>query len=130
MKNKGFTLIELLAVIVILAILALIAIPAVSKQLSDSKDSLYNTQLLNIKSAAETWGADNLFKLPEDGNCITVTLGYLKDGGYLDISVNNPKTGEEFSDTDTFVNITKNGNSYFYEVKVTGDKCELVDEFI
>lgn len=130
MKNKGFTLIELLAVIVILAILALIAIPAVSKQLNDSKDSLYNTQLLNIKSAAETWGADNLFKLPEDGNCITVTLGYLKDGGYLDISVNNPKTGEEFSDTDTFVNISKSGNSYLYEVKVKGDKCELVDEFI
>ena len=130
MKDKGFTLIELLAVVVILALLALVTIPAVSKQLNNSKDSLYNTQILNIKSAAETWGADNLFKLPEDGNCITVTLGYLKDGGYIDTSVDNPKTGEKFSDNDTFVNIKKSGNSYIYEVKVNGNKCELVDESI
>lgn len=130
MKDKGFTLIELLAVIIILALLALIAIPAVSKQLNNSKDSIYDAQISSIKSAAETWGADNLFKLPEDGNCVTVTLGYLKDGGYIDINVNNPKTGEKFSDTDTFVNIKKSGNNYIYEVKVSGDKCELVDEFI
>ena len=92
--NKAFTLIELLAVMVILALLALIAIPSVSKQMENSKDSLYNTQISNIKEAAVTWGADHIFKLPEGDKCITLTLGYLKDLGYIDINVVNPKTGE------------------------------------
>lgn len=128
--NKAFTLIELLAVMVILALLALIAIPSVSKQMENSKDSLYNTQISNIKEAAVTWGADNIFKLPEGDKCITLTLGYLKDLGYIDINVVNPKTGEKFDDDMTFINITKNNNSYIYEVKTEGDKCELVDESI
>ena len=42
MKNKAFTLVELLAVITILALLALIALPAISKQMENSKDNLYN----------------------------------------------------------------------------------------
>ncbi len=128
--NKAFTLIELLAVMVILALLALIAIPSVSKQMENSKDSLYNTQISNIKEAAVTWGADHIFKLPEGDKCITLTLGYLKDLGYIDINVVNPKTGEKFDDDMTFINITKNNNSYIYEVKTEGNKCELVDESI
>ena len=130
MKKNAFTLIELLAAITILALLVLIAVPAVSKQLNDSKDTLYNSQILNIKTAAQAWGTDNLFKLPEDDTCVTVTLGYLKDLGYLDVSITNPKTGEEFSNTDTFVNIQKSDNSYTYEVKTSGDKCSLVDSSI
>ena len=130
MKKNAFTLIELLAAITILALLVLIAVPAVSKQLNDSKDTLYNSQISNIKTAAQAWGADNLFKLPEDDTCVTVTLGYLKDLGYLDVNITNPKTGEEFSNTDTFVNIQKSENSYTYEVKTSGDKCSLVDSSI
>ena len=130
MRRKGFTLIELLAAITILALLALIAIPTVSKQIKNGKNNLYNSQLINIKSAAEAWGADNLFKLQEDSRCITVTLGYLKELGYLDNSVKDVKKIEEFSDDDTFVNISKDGNHYIYEVKTSGEKCELVDENI
>lgn len=127
MKKNAFTLIELLAAITILALLVLIAVPAVSKQLDEGKNKLYNSQIENIKASAKAWGADNLFKLPEDDSCITITLGYLKDLGYLDVNIQNPKTGEQFSDTDTFVNIKKSGNNYIYEVKFETDKCSLVD---
>ena len=130
MKNKAFTLVELLAVITILALLALIALPAISKQMENSKDNLYNAQIKSIQSSASAWGADNLFKLPEDDTCITVTLGYLKDLGYIDNSVINPKTDEEFSNDETFVNISKKKNQYVYEVKTSGNKCELVDDDI
>lgn len=130
MRKKGFTLVELLASITILALLALIAIPAISKQIKNGKSDLYNSQIENIKSAALAWGTDNLFKLPEDDTCITVTLGYLKDGGYIDSSVINPKNNEEFSNTETFVNIKKEQNQYVYEVKTSGSKCELVDDDI
>lgn len=130
MRKKGFTLIELLASITILALLALIAIPAVSKQMRDSKKSLYNNQIENIKSAAVAWGTNNLFKLPEDDSCITVTLGYLKELGYIDNNVINPKENEEFDDNNTFVNISKSGNNYLYKVKTSGNKCSLVDDAI
>ena len=130
MKKNAFTLIELLAAITILALLVLIAVPTVSNQLNDTKDTLYNNQIANIKAAAQSFGADNLFKLPEDDSCVTVTLGYLKDLGYIDVSVKNPKNNKEFSDTDTFVNIKKNGNAYSYEVKTSGEKCSLVDSDI
>ncbi len=130
MKNKAFTLVELLAVITILALLALIALPAISKQMENSKDNLYNAQIKSIQSSASAWGTDNLFKLPEDDTCITVTLGYLKDLGYIDNSVINPKTDEEFSNDETFVNISKKKNQYVYEVKTSGNKCELVDDDI
>lgn len=130
MKNKAFTLVELLAVITILALLALIALPAISKQMGNSKETLYNAQIKSIEESAKAWGADNLFKLPEDDACITVTLGYLKDLGYIDSSVINPKNNEEFSNTETFVSIRKEQNQYVYEVKTSGTKCELVDEDI
>ena len=130
MKNKAFTLVELLAVITILALLTLIALPAISKQMGNSKDNLYNAQIKNIEASASAWGTDNLFKLPDDDSCITVTLGYLKDLGYIDNSVINPKTNEEFSNDETFVNISKKQNQYVYEVKTSGNKCELVDDDI
>lgn len=130
MRKKGFTLIELLASITILALLALIAIPAVSKQMKNGKNNLYNNQITNIKSAAVAWGTDNLFKLPEDDTCITVTLGYLKELGYIDNSVIDPTINEEFDNDNTFVNISKSGNNYLYEVKTSGNKCSLVDESI
>lgn len=130
MKNRAFTLVELLAVITILALLALIALPAITKQLDNSKENLYNSQIKNIESAASAWGTDNLFKLPDDDTCISVTLGYLKDLGYIDNSVINPKTSEEFSNDETFVNVSKKKNQYVYEVKTSGNKCELVDDNI
>ena len=116
MRKKGFTLVELLASITILALLALIAIPAISKQIKNGKNNLYNSQIENIKSAAVAWGTDNLFKLPEDDTCITVTLGYLKGLGYIDNSVINPKTNEEFDNDNTFVSISKSGNSYLFSI--------------
>ena len=60
---------ELLAVIIILSLLALLANTSVTKVVKDSKVDLYNIQIENIKLAAESWGADNLYKLPNSGEC-------------------------------------------------------------
>ena len=97
MNKKGFTLVELLAVIIILSFLALLAGTAVTKLLRDSKEELYNTQIISIKSAAEAWSADNLKKLPSAGNCSYLTLSDLKKYGLIDSSIINPKTNKEFS---------------------------------
>ena len=50
-NNKGFTLIEILAVIIILGILMIIAIPAVSKNISDSRDTTYITTVNKLLDA-------------------------------------------------------------------------------
>lgn len=114
MKN-GFTLIELLAVIIILALLGLLASTSVTKIVKDSREDLYQKQLLSIKEAAEAWGADNLFKLPSAGECIYLTLLDLKEYGLIDSDVKDPRNGELIPD-DLKVKITTTLSSVNKEI--------------
>lgn len=72
MKNKGFTLVELLAVIIVIAIVSLIIFPVVTKQITKSKQDLYNVQVENIIKAAKDMILDNRELLDE--NHISPTL--------------------------------------------------------
>ena len=48
MKNKGFTLVEVLGVIVILAVIFVLVFPSVKNVLSQSKETVYDTQINKI----------------------------------------------------------------------------------
>lgn len=111
MNKKGFTLVELLAVVIILALLALLTSTAVTKLVKDSKEDLYNTQIALIKSAAESWGADNLLDLPDSGECSYLTLADLKGYGLIDSDITDPRNNEPFSD-DLKIKITTTLSSY------------------
>ena len=111
MNKKGFTLVELLAVIVILALLALLTSTAVTKLVKDAKDDLSDTQMTLIKSAADTWIADNLNKLPSSGSCGYLTLEDLKYYGLLDNTILDPKNSEEISN-DLKIKITTTTSAY------------------
>ncbi|MDD3392424.1 MAG: prepilin-type N-terminal cleavage/methylation domain-containing protein [Bacilli bacterium] len=114
--KKGFTLVELIAVLAILSILALIAIPSIDKVLKNTRNELYETQLTNIENCAKNWGADNLLLLPTtEGETVTLTLGQLKAGGYVESDIKNPKNNELFPDTLEVV-ITRQASYYTYEV--------------
>lgn len=113
--KKGFTLAELIGVIVVLALISLVAIPAVSSILNDNKKKLCETQLENILTAAKSYGADNIFTLPENnGDTLEVTLQQLVDAGYIKGDIDNPMTKEKFDLDDTIVVITKNNKKYDY----------------
>lgn len=113
--KKGFTLAELLGVIVILSLIALITVPAITDALQNYKIKLCNTQLEEIISAAKTWGADNLVKLPSsEGQTKTVSLKTLSDYGYIDAVIQNPVTKENFDLETTTVTITKQGKKFVY----------------
>lgn len=113
--KKGFTLAELLGVIVILSLIALITVPSITDTLQNYKIKLCNTQLEEIISAAKTWGADNLVKLPSsEGQTKTVSLKTLSDYGYIDAVIQNPVTKENFDLETTTVTITKQGKKFVY----------------
>lgn len=116
MKNRAFTLIELLAAIVIISLLSLLTISTVSSQFKNKKDELYQQQLKTIEMAAEMWGSENKEKLTKfnDQECISVTLGFLKEEGYVDEDIKNPSTNELLGNDDIFVNITKKNKGYRY----------------
>lgn len=118
-KNQGFTLVELLAVIAILSIISLIAIPTVGRTTNTSKEKLYNIQMNNLKFGAKNWGADHPFHLPSVGNTKTLTLLELKQGGYVDSDITNPKTKEKFDDDCTKVIITNNNGKLEYSVDLS-----------
>ena len=98
MNNKGFTLVELLAVIIILSLLTLLATTSITKIVKESKDDLYNTQILAIKVSAETWGSEGNIRLPEAGQCKYFKLKDLKDSGYIDSNIIDSRTSEQISD--------------------------------
>lgn len=109
MNNKGFTFIEILGVITLLALLSTIIILSVNKTLKDSKETLYQTQIEEIKSAASMWRTDNIEIIP-DNDYYIVSLQQLKDEGYIKNDIINPKTKEEF-DKGTLINIGINNIS-------------------
>ena len=120
MKNKltkaGFTLAELLGIIIILAVIALISITSITNIMKENKEDLYNIQIDNIIVGAKTWASSHVFELPEnDGESITLTLEQLKQAGFVEDDIINPKTNELFSN-DLQVKITKVDNNYKYEV--------------
>ena len=126
MNKKGFTLVELLAVVVILALLALLTSTAVTKLVKDAKDDLSNTQMQLIKSAADTWIADNLNSLPSSGSCGYLTLRDLKYYGLLDGTILDPKNSEEISD-DLKIKITTTTSAYGNPVSTTEVNPESIE---
>ena len=77
-KKRGFTLVELLAVLVIIAVILLLIAPQILKKINDSKSSLYDTQMEEIKKAARVY----MSNLNID-NTITISLGELKKAGLV-----------------------------------------------
>ncbi len=126
MNKNGFTLVELLAVIVILALLALLTSTAVTKLVKDAKNDLSETQMTLIKSAADTWIADNINKLPSSGSCGYLTLEDLKYYGLLDNTILDPKNSEEISD-DLKIKITTVTSAYGNPVSTSEVNPESIE---
>lgn len=123
LKNKkGFTLIELIGVIVIIALLALLITPVVTSVINNSKEKLYQNTLKNIELSAKDWFSDeeNIDKLPKNFETCYINLSELKNAGIVDKDIRNPKTDEPLTDELINIIVTKNNNSYNYEIKDDG----------
>ena len=113
-NNIGFTLIELLGVITLLGIITLIITPAVSDGLKKSKEKVYNASKDNILFGLKNWASENKNLLPENNkDYIVITIGELKQEGFLDFELRNPKTQKCYSNSVELL-VTKNDKAYDY----------------
>ena len=115
-NKKGFTLAELLGVIVILLLLVLIVTPIFINYTKKASNTAYDVQINTIKESAREWALDdaNVKLLPtKDNECVKVSLEKLKEAGFLDFNITNPKTGEKFADESAVV-IRKSGKKLTY----------------
>lgn len=111
MNRKGFTLVELLTVVIILALIALLVVTGVTKLVKNSRENLSDIQLSSLKESASIWAVENTEFLPDDNECIYMTLGYLKDYGLVNEKVIDAKTSNDLSDN-LFIKISAELSEY------------------
>ena len=128
MNNKGFTLIEIITVLIILTVVVITIYPIVINRVDSSRKKAYDTQIKVFEKAAEDWAVSfkNLSSIPmRDGETLTLNLGDLKIGGFLDMDIVNPITNKSFPN-DMLITITKKGNQY--DIVVIEDSGTDVEE--
>ncbi|MBE6144391.1 MAG: DUF5011 domain-containing protein [Firmicutes bacterium] len=126
MKRKGFTLIETLGVILLLGIIASIVFVVVDKTIDNSKEKLYEEQLNQIKGSLKDLAYANIFLMPDNEEYISITLGQLKQMGYANKEIKNPKNDMCFSN-DTILTITKENTGYKYDIlDITDVECDTL----
>lgn len=114
--KNAFTLVELIAVIVLLGILSVIMIPTISNIIKENKESLYRSQLEEIRSAAEKWAYKNIDLLPsEEDDSKTIYLIDLKKAGFLSLDIRDPRNSELLPN-DMEITITYKENDYLFVV--------------
>ena len=138
-SQKGFTLIELIVAVGIMLILAAVATPLLLGHIKDSKVSNVNEQLLNVKSAFDSYFTKNN-GLISDSDSDGDFLDEMIDAGWIS---NNPsrhnltwtvKSYEDGGKTAYFVHITNNpggtspdSDGYNYITAINDDVDEVVD---
>ena len=128
MNKKGFTLVEVLAVIILLGLVSLIAVPTIRTKIMSSKQKLYDEQINLIEDGLKNWASANIFLLPEENQTIKLSLGQLKQAGYLEPKITNPTNNQCFSN-ESILSITKYNNSYIYKVdEITDVDCSLIED--
>ena len=127
MKNKkGFTLVELIGVVILIGLIALIAIPSVDYVIKKTKDNAYDRTKDTLKDGLRNWVTDNKELIYEDGEEIIVTLSDLKEQGYIEYDIKNPKTSICLANTMQFkITRVKDNEKDTYEYEFIDG--ELVD---
>ena len=123
--KKGFTLVELIVVIVLLSLISIFTFPSINKVINERKEKLYNIQIENIKASAESYiNKNNLFSTNDK---VIVTLCELKQSGFTDENIKDPRTGLLISDNSRVIAI-KDSNKYDFIIENDNDNTCAVND--
>ena len=123
--KKGFTLVELIVVIVLLSLISVFTFPSINKVINERKEKLYNIQVENIKASAESYiNKNNLFSTNDK---VIVTLCELKQSGFTDENIKDPRTGLLISDNSRVIAI-KDSNKYDFIIENDNDNTCAVND--
>lgn len=117
-RRNGYTLVELLAVVVILTAILLIVVPSLVRVFDRSDQQLTDANVAVIKAAAEQYVSENETDFPalqQDGGTVTITVGDLKNHGYLSKVPVDSKTEKPIATTTKITVKTKKDR---YEIQV------------
>ena len=125
-SRKGFTLVELIGVIILIGLIALIAIPSVDYVIKKTEDNAYEATVKTLMDGLRNWTTDNKELVYEDGTEILLTLTDLKEQGYVDFDIRNPKTKLCLANNMQFkITRVKSEEKDKYEFEIMGN--ELLD---
>lgn len=120
--KKAFTLIEILTVIIIIGIITTLVIPITMGIIEDTKQSVYDNQIISIQTAAKGYITENGSSIPAldvTSGTYTLTLNDLVTGGYIESPIKNQLTNSNMNLDTTTILVTKLANgTYSYEVTV------------
>lgn len=116
--NKGFTLVELLAILTILGIIILVSVPSIIDTNKKSQENNYVEYKHTIEKAAEIYvevHSDEYYTLKTtNGSEETIQSEDLVAAGYVQGTLQNPKTKSKVIEEASYVKVKNNNGTLEY----------------
>lgn len=116
--RKGFTLIELLAILTILGIIILVSVPSIMDTNKKSQENDYTEYKHTVEKAAEVYletHSENFYNVKStNGSMTSIKSEELVALGYIQGSLQNPKTKVKIIEEASYVEVKNNNGTLEY----------------
>ena len=125
-SNRGFTLVEIIAVVAILVVVAGVFSVNMIKSLQKNKETEQTTVTSTITSAADAYvssNPDKIAALYTGKGYVDISVGELRNQGYVEDTLKDPSTGETISN-DRVVRVRYANGAVNFEIIDEGEYAE------
>ena len=135
MNKKGFTLIEIISVVIIVGVLLLIGIPSITKNVFQSRNTVYKTHEKTMENTGKSYMTDCLSKdgkecsLPEAGKSTRMLLKDFVNLGLITNGLEDPSSKEKYCDDENTFVVVKNTSTSSNNYDLTYEVCLSCAEY-
>ena len=135
MNKKGFTLIEIISVVIIVGVLLLIGIPSITKNVFQSRNTVYKNHEKTMENTGKSYMTDCLGKdgkecsLPEAGKSTRMLLRDFVNLGLINNGLEDPSSKEKYCDDENSFVVVKNTSSSSNNYDLTYEVCLSCAEY-